>query len=478
VAFEHFNPRCEPPWDDEKFETHFLSGYRSAMGQLGSRAPVIDAARLFKPVPRSTERVDPANQGTKYQQLVKHFEGVLAASGERERRAVRFGNVPPREQRQGAKWAIDKWLLRGATNAIFGESESYKTYVTIRMLLCVATGTPFGAYDDFKGYRVDGPRDVILFAGEGYDDVLNRIDAAIEGGGFSRALVEKHLIVVSDVYTLNFADGLAGMADEIDALIARPAIIAVDTYNLALDGNEDAADETKKALRGLRALAVMYDAAGLVLHHPGWGDKKRPRGSSAFRANADVLILCEKHEDRAVLLTQYKNRSAEKAKFQAAFMASDVPLGNDPETGEAISNLSFAAINPKTAPRPRDDSGAIKIGSINTNVEALEQCLLAAPAEKVKVGASEAARMMRAWLASNNKPVPSVEVLRTKFLYAVRDAIEGMPEFAAAHLISKRSPLEFSHPERLRGVQREPRPQTSAASLFSPTGRKRRKEAA
>jgi hypothetical protein len=42
VAFEHHNPRCEPPWDDEPYETHFLSGYRSASGRLGWRAPYID----------------------------------------------------------------------------------------------------------------------------------------------------------------------------------------------------------------------------------------------------------------------------------------------------------------------------------------------------------------------------------------------------------------------------------------------------
>ena len=258
-------------------------------------------------------------------------------------------------------------MLKNATNALFGESEAFKTYVTINMLLCVATGTPWDAYEGFEGHPVDGPRDVILFAGEGYDDVLDRIDAAIEGGGFDRKLVEKHLIIVSDVYALNWANGLARMADEIEALDARPAIIAVDTYNLALDGNEDGSDEAKRALRGLRALATLYDAAGLVLHHPGWGDTKRPRGSSAFRANADVMILCERAlgDTPMASLTQYKNRSADKTKYRAALVGNPVDLGVDDDTGEAISNLSFSPINPSAVPSARDDSGLTKIGMAN-----------------------------------------------------------------------------------------------------------------
>ena len=298
---------------------------------------------------------------------------------------------------------------------------------------------------------------MILFAGEGYDDVLDRIDAAIEGGGFDRKLTEKHLIIVSDVYTLNWADGLARMADEIEALDARPAVIAVDTYNLALDGNEDGSDEAKRALRGLRALATLYDAAGLVLHHPGWGDVKRPRGSSAFRANADVMILCERAPGDAKMasLTQYKNRSADKTKYRAALVGKPVDLGVVDDTGEAISNLSFSPINPSAVPNARDDAGLTKIGNANLYAEGLEQVLL--KADSPKLGPSAAAQALRVWLVSQGHKAPVAETLRKHFLYAVRDAIEGEPAYAAAYLIHSRDPLAFSHPNRVAGVKRAPR---------------------
>ena len=95
---------------------------------------------------------------------------------------------------------------------------------------------------------------------------------------FDRKLAAQNLVLVRDVYSLNHADGLAGMDDEIEALDTRPAIVAVDTLNLALDGNEDSAEDVKRALSGLRALVSKYGAAGLLIDHVGHGDKARPRG--------------------------------------------------------------------------------------------------------------------------------------------------------------------------------------------------------
>ena len=458
TALHYHNSRCEPPWDDDQYERHFRSGYRSALNPLGHRAPNRSYSYLFAPyvVTKEGER---AFEDHRYNEYVKYFEDLLSASGGRDRLATRFGDIPPRNKRHGASWAIENWLLKSGSNALFGESETFKTYITINMLLCVATGANFGAYEGFEGYRVDGPRDVVLFAGEGYEDVLDRIDAAIEGVGFNRDLVEKHMIVVSDVYTLNRADGLAGMADEIDTLDAKPAIIAVDTYNLALEGNEDGSEEAKRALRGLRALAMMYDAAGLVLHHPGWADKKRPRGSSAFRANSDVMILCERASDGATTssLTQYKNRSADKSKYRVALVGKPVDLGSNPVTGAANTNLSFSSIRPDAVVSGRNDVDAIKIDTANFYAEALAEGLLAAPHDKNIVGATDAMRLARQWMEDQGDiKVPAPGSYR-KWLYGVRDATKGDHAFIAAYLINSRDPLKFSHPNRIAGIKREPR---------------------
>ena len=171
------------------------------------------------------------------------------------------------------------------------------------------------------------------------------------------------------------------------------------------------------------------------MHHPGWNDRKRPRGSSAFRANSDVIILCERAPGDANIssLTQYKNRSADKAKFRAAFVGKPVDLGVDDDTREVISNLAFSPINPSAIPNARDESGLTRIGTANLYAEGLAQVLL--NSDDPTLGASAAAQALRMWLVAKREKAPSPQTLRGKFLYAVRDAIEGEAEYAAAYLI-------------------------------------------
>ncbi|MCH8914124.1 MAG: hypothetical protein IIA33_11220 [Planctomycetes bacterium] len=78
-------------------------------------------------------------------------------------------------------------------------------------------------------------------------------------------------------------------------------------------------------------------------------------------------------------------------------------------------------------------------------------------ADKPKLGALAAARALRTWLKAKGEEAPSVQTIRGKFLYAVRDAVEGEPEYVAAYLIHSRAPLKFSHPDRIMGIEREPR---------------------
>lgn len=351
IAFDHHNPRCEPPWDDEQYETHFLSGYRSATGQLGCRAPARDYRSAFKAVPRSAD----AEQRDKFDELVRYFENVLAAVGTRERKAFRFreaSSINPVE------WAIGGWLLKDGMALLFGESEGYKTYIAITMLLCVATGTRWAARDGFEGYRVDGPRPVVIFAGESYRGVVLRVKAAIIAGGFDPELIAENLIIVPDVYSINSAEGLASMADEIEAVGVKPAIIAVDTYNLSLEGDEDSAIDNKRAIKGLRALAARYGGAALATDHVGLGDKKRPRGSSAKKGNSDTWILCER-DANMVTLTQEKNREDDKENYRVAFIRSKpIDLGIDPETGERMTNVAFSAIEPPARASTREEDHA------------------------------------------------------------------------------------------------------------------------
>jgi hypothetical protein len=296
--------------------------------------------KLPKAFPGDPAPTPPCGNPERYLELVRYFEGVLSASGERKRVGNLWrdvANAPP------LPWIIPGWLPLNSVVILYGESGAFKTYIAVNMANRIATGTPWAAHEGFTGYLVGEPSDVALFLGEAPDDVKRRIKADIVGTDLDEEIVGQRLLFVPTVYALNHADGLAGMADEIERLGLRPKVIVVDTFNLALDGNEDSAEEIKKAIHGLRALATMFGAAVVLIDHTGHGAKDRPRGSSAKKANADGMIFCEGDEEtRQVDLSQEKNRGDGKGKYRASFEGRVIDLGDG-----GVPNLAFHAVKPR-----------------------------------------------------------------------------------------------------------------------------------
>ncbi len=352
LILEHFNPRCIPEWSWESVKRYGGSGYRSASSQFGNMAAknpklmftaAAEARKVEAEQKAAGVKVEPA---VRYDQLVQRFSDALSARGGRELCGQMFGDI---ELDLHPEWIIRNWLPKGGVVALVGESGSFKTYVAVNMLGCKATGTPWAGREGFAGYPVGEAAPVAMFAGEMPKGVLRRIHIDIEGNKRDRALVKKHLLFVKTVYALNRPDGLAGMAMEIEKHGIRPAIIAVDTFNLALDGNEDTSEEVKKALAGARALAEMFDAVVVIVDHTGHGDQTRARGSSAKKANEDGVILCKRDgKGDTVTLTQGKNREGAEEDFKVSLKSQKVQTGTHPDTGEPITELWFEAVAPKT----------------------------------------------------------------------------------------------------------------------------------
>jgi hypothetical protein len=345
AMLEHWNPRCEPLWDDDVLEKHGGSGYRSANSQFGNMASR-NASLMFEAQARG--EVIPLE--AKYGNLKQYFESVLSSARKRELRGKLFSAVA---RDPAPKWIIQGWRPQGGVASPFGDSGSGKTYIAIHRALCVATGTPYARREDFAGFWVGPARPVVIFAGEDPEGVKQRINAAIQGGGFDRALAENNLIFVDTVYAINRPDGLAAMAEEIEAQRLRPALCIIDTWNLALDGNDDAADEAKKGISGTRALAVMFDMAVEIIDHTGHVDKARQRGTSAKKGNLDVTESVTRKDD-VVRVEAMKLRGASTADKTLAFRSHEITLTNPdtgdvlrhPDIGQPITDLWFEPIDP------------------------------------------------------------------------------------------------------------------------------------
>lgn len=145
----------------------------------------------------------------------------------------------------------------------------------------------------------------------------------------------------------------------------KPAILLIvfDTLRASLAGNEDSSEDVAALLRAYRrVLAVADGAAGLALHHTGWGEAKRERGSSALRGGVDATFILERRDpedadpsaDVRLVLRSLKVRDDAPAKplylirrqvplstgetscvIETDHLADDTPARREPETVSA-----------------------------------------------------------------------------------------------------------------------------------------------
>lgn len=121
---------------------------------------------------------------------------------------------------------------------------------------------------------------------------------------------------------------LTGQLEALSAALAEAGappirLVVVDTVRASLTGSEDSSEHVSAYLRAVRrCLAVVPGAALILAHHAGWQDgetqRKRERGSSAWRGNVDGTLYLEAGEydrDRGecpLTLRSLKVRDGEK----------------------------------------------------------------------------------------------------------------------------------------------------------------------
>lgn len=120
---EHWNPRCQPPWDDADLERHGGSGYRSASSPFGNMAQR-DPRLMFPVVPAAGDQ-----PYTGWGAEVVNLGDLLAR-----------GPAPPRQ------WALgddaDGWMPLNDLTLLYGPGGAGKTTLVGQMARCFADGVP------------------------------------------------------------------------------------------------------------------------------------------------------------------------------------------------------------------------------------------------------------------------------------------------------------------------------------------------
>lgn len=264
LLWDHWNPHCAPPWDDWELEQIVRNaanyGEDTESGNKGFQANA-DAFAAFEG---------------------RQFEPPTAA--ERGRDRIQFLHVYA-DHVQDPTWLIPNILPAHGIGMMYGESGSYKSFVTLDMALSLAYGIP----GQWKAPPVKN--DVLFLAGEGpVATAKKRWPAWLEWQGIGSR--EDHRFMIKDRVPLyTDATGWENVKADLAELGAKPSLIVIDTLSRLLTGlDENSAKDATMVTNFMEQLARYYECFVLAIHHTGKDQSKGARGSSAFHANMDTVL--------------------------------------------------------------------------------------------------------------------------------------------------------------------------------------------
>jgi hypothetical protein len=230
-----------------------------------------------------------------------------------------------------AQWLIDGWIEAGSLGVLFGPAESFKSFVAVDMACSIAAGVKW------HGRNTKGCGPIVYVLGEGAGGFRRRIKAWALRHGLAdqdvRLLAMPAFMADDDAQVMAAIDSIREfLGDEI------PCLVILDTLNRAMSGDENSTRDMTGMVHGLDAIRNSLSCAVLAIHHSGWSDKTRVRGSSALHGSLDVAIRAERIND-VVRLEATKIKEAERPE-PVYLEAIRMDLGTiNPDNGQPMTSL-------------------------------------------------------------------------------------------------------------------------------------------
>ncbi|MBU2801693.1 AAA family ATPase [Acidithiobacillus caldus] len=219
------------------------------------------------------------------------------------------------------RWLVRDLIPAGSFAVIFGQAAHGKSFVTLDVMACVATGHPFHGSATTKGIAA-------YFCGEGFSGIGRRLAAWQEATG--QKLAGRMFASASIPPILE--GGEETIVEELTALPAPPGVIGIDTVSRALGGSDENSSQDMAAFVAAcdRIRASVPGSTLIAVHHSGWGDKGRARGSSVLRAAVDLELAVAKDDSGQIWLTSTKSKDTEPPKPRAFVLRTQsIPWADD-----------------------------------------------------------------------------------------------------------------------------------------------------
>jgi len=271
LMWEHWNPRCDPPWHEGEYEHMELKVFNaytystSPPGNITAAYRKAVRADAFKPIDKP---LPSGWEGSAGRFRMVDYEGAQHIA-------------PP-------SWIMEDVIADDSYSLMFGAPGSLKSFIALDIAMSIATGFPVRS----AWPQVHKPGPVLYTAGEGRPGMANRM----------RAWSETHFSGMN-VPGFVLADPVPTIIEDLDpyldlALRRHPEgyrLVVIDTVARSMQGhNENAQEHASQFTALVDTLRRELGCSVLAIHHSGHGDQSRGKGSMEFVGAPDVVYGVER----------------------------------------------------------------------------------------------------------------------------------------------------------------------------------------
>lgn len=253
LMLEHWNPRCDPPWEPTELEVKIANAFSYSQNEAGSWA---------------TEPAAETFAGGVLDKLLAESASVPAPKSR-----FTFQTLEDRAALPPPSWLIPDMVPDKAVTMLYGPGGGGKTFIALRLGLDLAK----------LGKRVGY---VMGEGGTGPDQRVRSWRLAEDTPGpISFAIVDEMPLAIDDESMIEFAK---------QAQAFRPDLLIIDTVAwFALGVKENDASEMMRVVRALNTLARELNCAVLAIHHTGKDASRGARGSDALLFGINAALEAE-----------------------------------------------------------------------------------------------------------------------------------------------------------------------------------------
>jgi len=189
------------------------------------------------------------------------------------------------------EWLVKRILPRQGIVAVYGASQSFKSFLVAHLAMYVALGW------DWAGRRVEQSVAVYI-AAEGAAGLRKR-KVGFELTHAERLPDKVPFFLISASPNLGTEQGdLGALISAVETAKVVPGLIIIDTLAQSIGAGDENGAGMIQFVANATALANHFRACVVVVHHVGLSDDKRMRGHSSLLGGVDAQILADVRKAR------------------------------------------------------------------------------------------------------------------------------------------------------------------------------------